>query len=109
MSLELSRHAHARMNARAIRKSDIDLVLECGDPGSDGAVIRLSRSDALKHIEEMKDRIKSMKRIAEKGGVVVVLRDDQIITTYPDKIDHVARRKNIREKFGVSKGEPLVP
>lgn len=108
MSLDLSRHAHLRMNSRAIRKSDIDLVLECGDHGSDGAVVRLSRAAALKHIEGMQARMKSMKRIAEKGGVVVVVRDDQIVTTYPDKIDHVARRKNIREKFGVKKGEHLV-
>jgi hypothetical protein len=68
------------MNQRGITKRMIDLVLEYGEPVQDKAV--LGKKEAQRLIEEMNDKLRLLKKICDKGGVVVVADGGAIITTY---------------------------
>ncbi len=78
--MQTTYHAHQRMNQRGITKKMIDIVLEYGEPVQDKAV--LGKKDAQRLIEDMKDKMRILQKICDKGGVVVVAEGETIVTTY---------------------------
>ena len=79
--MQKTKHFQKRMSQRAIKETLVEMVLGFGTPLYDGKV-RLDRK-AIKKVRENLDAFRKLLLEAErKGGVVVVLEDDILITTY---------------------------
>lgn len=79
-SMQTTKHVNQRMNQRGITKKMIDMVLDYGKPVQDKKILR--KKDAQRLIEEMNDTMKVLKKICDKGGVVVVAEGETVITAY---------------------------
>ncbi len=75
-----SLHVRQRMSQRGITREMVDLVLQHGEVKHDKAM--LSRKDAQKLLARMQQEMKVLKKVLDKGGVVVVAESDTIITAY---------------------------
>lgn len=84
--MEITKHAHQRMEQRGITRSMIDLVLEYGEVEQDKAF--LDRNHAQKLIRTLENKLRTAKKIADKGGCVVVEADNAIVTTYNYQSNH---------------------
>ena len=73
-------HVGTRMNERGISLAMVNLVLEYGEIQQDKAI--LGRKAAERLLAKMQHEMKQLKKIVDKGGVVVVSANDTIITTY---------------------------
>lgn len=73
-------HARQRMSQRGITREMIDLVLEYGQVSQDKAV--LGRKDAQALLLRLQQQMRVLKKVLDKGGVVVVADNDRVITTY---------------------------
>jgi hypothetical protein len=80
--MKLTKHADKRMNQRGITKEMIDLTLRYGKRKGDKVVLK-SR-DIRKKLYKVSSSLKSkLLKIADKGGLVVVLGEhERIITVY---------------------------
>lgn len=58
----------------------IDLVLEYGQVEQDKAI--LNRKHAQELIRELEEKLRTAKKILDKGGCVVVEADNTVVTTY---------------------------
>lgn len=58
----------------------IDLVLEYGQVEQDKAI--LNRKHAQELIRELEEKLRTAKKIMDKGGCVVVEADNTVVTTY---------------------------
>lgn len=77
--MDSTMHAQERMSQRGISKAMVEFVLEHGTPEQDKVI--LGRKDALTLLESLQDQQRILKKILDKGGVVVVATD-RVITTY---------------------------
>jgi hypothetical protein len=84
--MRLTQHAQQRMTQRGITRSMIDLVLEFGELEQDKAI--LNKRQAQKLVRELEEKIKTAKKICDKGGCVVVEADNSILTTYNIQFNH---------------------
>lgn len=84
--MQITKHAHQRMEQRGITRSMIDLVLEYGEIAQDKAV--MDRKHALKLIQLLENQLRTAKKIADKGGCVVVEADNAILTAYNCQSNH---------------------
>lgn len=84
--MQFTRHAHQRMTQRGITRSMIDLVLEFGEVEQDKAI--LDKKHALQLIRELEEKLRTAKKILDKGGCVVVEADNAILTTYNYQSKH---------------------
>lgn len=84
--MQFTRHAHQRMAQRGITRSMIDLVLEFGEVEQDKAV--LDKKHAQQLIRELEKKLRTAKKILDKGGCVVVEADNAILTTYNYQSKH---------------------
>lgn len=73
-------HVRKRMAQRGISKDMVDYVLCNGKPEKDRVV--MGRKEALRMLESLQRQQRLLKKILDKGGVVVVSDGDAIITTY---------------------------
>lgn len=73
-------HMKQRMTQRGINREMVDLVLNLGTPKQDKYV--LSRDEARKLLCEIQHTERVLKKVLDKGGVVVVTEGDALITTY---------------------------
>lgn len=78
--MNYTQHADRRMNQRGISKKMTDLVLQYGKIEQDKRV--LNNKDAKKLLQQLKDEIRIIMKIIDKGGMVVVSEEDSVITTY---------------------------
>ena len=78
--MDSTTHAQQRMSQRGITKAMVEYVLEHGTPEQDRVI--LGRKDALSLLESLQDQQRVLKKILDKGGVVVVASGDRMITTY---------------------------
>ncbi len=69
------------MSQRGMTNDMIDLVLQHGEPQPDCKVI-LKRKDAEQLLAKMKREMRVLKKILDKGGVVIVEDNNTLITTY---------------------------
>lgn len=71
-----TKHFQQRMGQRGINQAMIDLVLGYGE--DEGGKVVLSR----KRAEQLLEGFRTLMKIVDKGGVVVVAEGDAQITTY---------------------------
>lgn len=74
-------HVQQRMNQRGITRDIIDLVLRYGKAQHD-CKVTLKRKEAQAILATMQREMKVLKKILDKGGVVVVEDNNTLITTY---------------------------
>ena len=84
--MRLTQHAHQRMTQRGITRSMIDLVLEFGEVEQDKAY--LDKKHAQQLVRELEEKLRTAKKICDKGGCVVVEADNSILTTYNFQSKH---------------------
>lgn len=84
--MRFTQHAHQRMRQRGITRLMIDLVLEYGEVAQDKAV--LDKKHAQQVIWELEEKLRTAKKILDKGGCVVVEADNAILTTYNCQSKH---------------------
>jgi hypothetical protein len=80
MNMHTTKHIQQRMSQRGVSREMVDYVLNHGTPEDSKYV--LGRKEALKQLEELKSQERLLKKILDKGGVVVVAENDALITTY---------------------------
>jgi len=73
-------HVHQRMSQRGINSKMLNVVLEYGRLEKDRHV--LGRKDAIQLLEEFRAQEIVLKKIIDKGGMVVVSDNGTLITTY---------------------------
>jgi len=78
--MDSTMYAQVRMSQRGISRAMVDYVMEHGKPEQDRVI--LGRKDALSLLESLQDQQRILKKILDKGGVVVVATGDRLITTY---------------------------
>lgn len=78
--MQQTQHIQQRMSQRGISRDMVELVLTHGVPDQDKYV--LGRKEALRLLEDFQRSERLLKKILDKGGVVVVADGDALITTY---------------------------
>lgn len=73
-------HAQERMSQRGINQDMVEYVLAYGTPENDKIV--MGKKDAIRKLQALQDEQRLLKKILDKGGVVVVADGDTVITTY---------------------------
>ena len=78
--MRTTNHAIQRMSQRGISRAMVELVLEHGTPEQDKTT--LGRKEALTRLASLRREEQLLKKVIDKGGVVVVSEGDSVITTY---------------------------
>ncbi len=78
--MQTTNHFKARMSQRGISKDMVNMALNYGRPEQDKYV--LDRKEALENLCALEHEAKVLRKIADKGGVVVVANGADLITTY---------------------------
>lgn len=78
--MQSTQHIKQRMSQRGISREMVELVLTHGIADQDRYV--LGRKEALRLLEDFQRSERLLKKILDKGGVVVVADGDALITTY---------------------------
>lgn len=76
-----SHHFEVRKNNRGISDYLIELVLEYGDIMGDKVILGKKKAEML--MSEIRHLEKGIKKICDKNGLAVVIKDDTFITSYP--------------------------
>lgn len=92
--MQITSHADARMNQRAIKKEHVALAMAHGEP--DGDKVVLSARDARTLADELRREVRALDAVALKGGVTVVVCDDHLVTTYRTTSFRTSSRKIVR-------------
>ncbi len=75
-----TKHLSDRMNQRGINKRMIELALEYGINKKDKVI--LDRKNISKLLKEIDSYRKDLLKLMDKSGLVVVVNNDTLITTY---------------------------
>lgn len=75
-----TRHMRKRMAQRGINRGMVELALAHGRPENDRYV--LDRKGALSRVEELQEELRLLKKVVDKGGLVVVADGAALLTTY---------------------------
>lgn len=78
--MQISLHARQRMSQRGITREIVDMVLEHGEVCQGKAVLGQKEAKAL--LNKLQREMRVLKKILDKGGVIVVEENDTVITTY---------------------------
>ena len=78
--MKMTRHAVQRMNQRGINKNMLDMVMEFGTPHN--GRYSLNKKEANQVIVRLQRMLNDLKRIADKGGITVVMENDTYITAW---------------------------
>ena len=78
--MRTTHHFEQRMSQRGVSRDMVDLVRDYGVLEGDKVI--LGRRDAAKLIQELMRKLRVLKRIQDKGGLVVVEVGESLITTY---------------------------
>lgn len=78
--MQTTKHIQQRMSQRGVSREMVKFVLAHGVPEHDKFI--LGRREALGLLETMQREERLLKKILDKGGVVVVADGDTLITTY---------------------------
>ena len=92
--MQITTHADARMNQRGIKKAHIALALEHGE--ADGDKIVLTAQSARQRADELRQELRHLDAIANKGGVTAVICENQIVTTYRTASFSAFKSKKVR-------------
>jgi len=78
--MKTSMHFLQRQNQRGVSMAMVDYVIEHGTPERDRVI--MGKKDALRKLEMLQEEQRLLKKILDKGGVVVVADGETLITTY---------------------------
>ncbi|MBK6906352.1 MAG: DUF4258 domain-containing protein [Rhodocyclaceae bacterium] len=78
--MQTTRHIQQRMSQRGVSRDMVDFVMDHGTEEQDKYI--LGRKEALSLLEKIQRQERLLKKILDKGGVVVVADGDALITTY---------------------------
>lgn len=78
--MHATRHIQQRMSQRGVSQDMVELVLTHGTPEQDKYV--MGRKEALGRLETLRREERLLKKVLDKGGVVVVAEGGSLITTY---------------------------
>lgn len=78
--MKMTKHMSQRMNQRGINRNMLDMVLEFGTPHNDR--YSLNKKEADQVIARLQRMLTDLKKIADKGGITVVMKNDACITTW---------------------------
>jgi hypothetical protein len=69
------------MNQRGIKQSMIDLTLEHGEFDDKNRCV-LTKKNAIDVMSDLKVTLKTLMKVIDKGGLVVVEETGRVVTTY---------------------------
>lgn len=75
-----TQHATHRMSQRGISGAMVEFALEWGI--NDGDKYVLGKKEAIARLEQLKQEERTLKRVIDKGGLIVVADGEHVITTY---------------------------
>jgi len=75
-----TRHFAQRMSQRGVSREMVELVRDYGVLEGDRLI--LGKRDAAKLIDQLAKKLRVLKKIQDKGGLVVVEAGESLITTY---------------------------
>lgn len=78
--MNTTHHFTQRMSQRGVSREMVNLVRDHGI--LEGDKIILGRRDAARLIEELMEKLRVLKKIQDKGGIVVVESGETLVTTY---------------------------
>lgn len=78
--MHTTHHFAQRMSQRGVSRDMVELVRDYGVP--EGNKVILGRRDTAKLIQELMRKLRILKKIQDKGGLVVVEAGESLITTY---------------------------
>ena len=78
--MQITSHADARMNQRAIKKEHVALAIAYGEPDGDKVILTARSARAL--ADELRREVRALDAITSKGGVTAVVCEDHLVTTY---------------------------
>ena len=78
--MNTTHHAQGRMAQRGISRKMVEYVLTKGTPNKDKVI--MGKKEALHILEALQEEQRLVKKILDKGGVVVVANGNTCITTY---------------------------
>ena len=78
--MHTTHHFAQRMSQRGVSRDMVELVRDYGVP--EGNKVILGRRDTAKLIQELMRKLLILKKIQDKGGLVVVEAGESLITTY---------------------------
>ena len=90
--MHATQHIQQRMSQRGVSRDMVELVLTHGRPGQDKYI--LGRKEASQRLELLQRESQLLKKVLDKGGVVVVAEGEALITTYNYAPRHGKRRKS---------------
>lgn len=89
-----TRHIQARMSQRGIRQELLDIALQYGEPVQDKVILGKKALQLL--LNELQEIERQTLKAINKGGIVVVVSGEQLITTY--NLNSYSRRKAIAQR-----------
>ena len=78
--MQTTKHIQQRMSQRGVSRDMVELVMTHGTLDQDKYV--LGRKEALRLLDSLQREERIVKKILDKGGVVVVSEGNSLITTY---------------------------
>jgi hypothetical protein len=78
--MKRTRHFGERMSQRGVSKDMVELAMSFGEIQGDKYV--LNKRSALSLLDRARYLEKVVKKVLDKGGIVVVAEDGSLITTY---------------------------
>lgn len=78
--MQTTRHIQQRMSQRGVSRDMVEFVLAHGIPEQDKYI--LGRKEVISLLESNQREAQLLKKLLDKGGVVVVAEGDALITTY---------------------------
>ncbi len=94
-SMGKTRHIQARMSQRGICQELFDIALQYGEPVQDKVILgKKALQLLLNELQEIERQ--TLLKAMDKGGIVVVVSGEQLITTY--NLNSYSRRKAIAQR-----------
>ena len=78
--MNLTKHMTQRMNQRGINKIMVEAALDFGTPHNDR--YSLGRKEAQAAIAQLQGMLKVLTKVADKGGITVVVENGTYITAW---------------------------
>ena len=78
--MKMTKHMSQRMNQRGINRNMLDMALEFGTPHNNR--YSLNKKEAEQAVARLQRMLTDLKKIADKGGITVVVENDTCITAW---------------------------
>ncbi len=89
-----TRHIQGRMSQRGIRQELLDIALQYGEPVQDKVILGKKALQLL--LNELHEIERQALKAMDKGGIVVVVSGEHLITTY--NLNSYSRRKAMAQR-----------